>query len=189
MSAVSVYIPILDVIRGGVDVVETLRGVDAATIRRKQEAIARIAPRVQYSVVMLPTPEMEPQLSLYSNGSWCLYERICLQVPPSILDAAIAAETSNARPLPLPPGKIKRKKKIGTPGANTTSPAPTPAAPLEFKPIATWEPPFEDAVDVAIRALLSTTTLEPMNGFTAEQWAERIAIKAWPEPSPRKIEI
>jgi hypothetical protein len=51
---VSVYIPIQDVIKGKVNVVETLRAVDAAAIRRKQEAIARIAPRVQYSVVRQP---------------------------------------------------------------------------------------------------------------------------------------
>lgn len=45
------YIPIQDVVKGSVNVIETLRGVDAAVIRRKQEAIAKIAPRVQYSAV------------------------------------------------------------------------------------------------------------------------------------------
>ena len=48
---VSVYIPMYDVVFNNVSFVEVLASIPADEIQRKQQAIARIAPRLQYSAV------------------------------------------------------------------------------------------------------------------------------------------
>ena len=47
----SVYIPMYDVVFNNVSFVEVLASIPADEIQRKQQAIARIAPRLQYSAV------------------------------------------------------------------------------------------------------------------------------------------
>ena len=62
VDAATIYIPLQQVLQGSVDFMQVLRDISAEDIQRKQQVIAKLAPRLQYSVVPERIYQQEQQL-------------------------------------------------------------------------------------------------------------------------------
>ncbi len=108
-------------------------------------------------------------------------------MPPNIVDAALKAEAENAQNVASIVSR-KRGKNVGhkTPAMTLTE---TTTTTTRVSPEVTWEPPFKDATDIVIQRLLDPATLQPMDGFSAEEWKRRASLTSWPEAAKAKIEF
>jgi hypothetical protein len=159
VDQVSVYIPAQSVIDQTINFLDYLRhNVSAEQIISMQQALEKLAPSLQYSILPYGYGATEEEAWRYYQLSQFGYQWSTASHQHHKLNKRT---TQDAIPAPYPGLEHETASSI-LPASSTS------LSGYRYRG-KTWSPPFRDAVDVIVERLLNRSTVEPMEGFTEEQ--------------------